>query len=102
MQPLILPLHGARAATTLLAQLTGAAETNDKKLVEATWRGAGGRLAADKAWRRALHDGVITGSAWAAAAAAPKTADIATALGAVKAFAPSQGRARSASACTAT
>ena len=90
VQPLILPLFGGRAATSLLAQLTGATETNDKKLLEETWRGAGGKLASEKAWRRALHDGVIAGTAWAAAAAAPKSADIATALGAVKSAAPSK------------
>ncbi|GMU62341.1 MAG: hypothetical protein AMXMBFR34_41040 [Myxococcaceae bacterium] len=90
VQPLILPLFGARAATTLLAQLTGAAETSDKKLLEETWRGAGGALAAEKAWRKALHDGVVPQTALATSAPTPKLADVATALAAVKAAAPSK------------
>jgi molybdopterin-containing oxidoreductase family iron-sulfur binding subunit len=90
VQPLILPLFGGRAATTVLAQLTGRAETNDKKLVEETWRGPGGRLASEKAWRKALHDGVVAGTAWTATAPTPKLADIAAALAAVRAVAPSK------------
>lgn len=90
VQPLILPLFGARAATTLLAQLAGEADTDDKKLVEATWRGAGQPLENLKAWRRALHDGVVADTAWAAASPELKAADVVTALGAVKSAAPSK------------
>ncbi|MDP1922741.1 MAG: TAT-variant-translocated molybdopterin oxidoreductase [Myxococcales bacterium] len=88
VQPIILPLFSGRPLTTLLAQLAGEAETNDKKLVEATWRAAGGKLGAEKAWRKALHDGVIPGTARTAAAAAPKVAEIATAAGALKSVTP--------------
>ncbi len=59
VQPLILPLHGARPAISLLAQVVGEAETNDKKLVQATWAE---KLGDNKAWRRALHDGLIAGT----------------------------------------
>ncbi|MEW6431135.1 MAG: TAT-variant-translocated molybdopterin oxidoreductase [Myxococcota bacterium] len=90
VQPLILPLFGARAATTLLAQLAGEAETDEKKLVEATWRGAGQPLENLKAWRKALHDGVVPNTAWAAAAPELKAAEVATALGALKGAAPSK------------
>jgi len=40
VQPLVMPLFGGRSATTLLAQIAGEVETNDKALVELTWRGA--------------------------------------------------------------
>jgi MoCo/4Fe-4S cofactor protein with predicted Tat translocation signal len=90
VQPLILPLFGARAATTLLAQLAGEAEADDKKLLEATWRGAGKPLDDAKAWRKALHDGVVAGTAWAAATPALKAAEVAAALGAVVSVTPSK------------
>jgi molybdopterin-containing oxidoreductase family iron-sulfur binding subunit len=90
VQPLILPLFGARAATTLLAQLAGEADTDEKKLLEATWRGPGMPLQSQKAWRRALHDGVVPGTAWAAARLELRAADVATALGAVKSVVPSK------------
>ncbi len=59
VQPIILPLHGGRAGISLLAQMVGEADTSDKKLVEATW--VGKALADVKAWRKALHDGLIPG-----------------------------------------
>jgi molybdopterin-containing oxidoreductase family iron-sulfur binding subunit len=84
VQPLILPLHGARAQTTLLAQAFGIEEgKSDRQLVEATWRSAGAPLEADKAWRKALHDGVIAGTARQPLTAAPSTAQIAGGLGAL-------------------
>ena len=39
VQPIILPIHGARSSLTLLAQMVGETETSDRKLVEATWVG---------------------------------------------------------------
>jgi molybdopterin-containing oxidoreductase family iron-sulfur binding subunit len=89
-QPLILPLFGARAAVSLLAQLAGETELNDKKLVEATWRGTGAALADTKAWRKALHDGVIAGTASATVTPALKRAEVAAALAPVKATTPTK------------
>ncbi|MBL8951620.1 MAG: TAT-variant-translocated molybdopterin oxidoreductase [Myxococcaceae bacterium] len=40
VQPLVMPLFGGRTSHTVLAQLAGETETNDKALVELTWRGA--------------------------------------------------------------
>ncbi|MDP3235706.1 MAG: TAT-variant-translocated molybdopterin oxidoreductase [Myxococcales bacterium] len=90
VQPIILPLFSGRPLTTLLAQLAGEAETNDKKLLEATWRGPGGKLPGEKMWRKALHDGVIPDTARTPAAVAPKLAEIATAAGAVKSVTPAK------------
>ncbi|OGQ12852.1 MAG: hypothetical protein A2138_07815 [Deltaproteobacteria bacterium RBG_16_71_12] len=85
VQPLILPLHGARASLSVLAQLTGNGETNDKKLVAETWSSLG-----DKPWRKALHDGVIPDTARAAGAAAVQGAQVVAAFAAVKPSAPSK------------
>ena len=70
VQPLVLPIFGARSEIEVLAQILGIGGT-DRSLVEATWRGdstSGGLLADNKAWRRALHDGVIASTAFAPAA----------------------------------
>ncbi|MDP2273329.1 MAG: TAT-variant-translocated molybdopterin oxidoreductase [Archangium sp.] len=83
VQPLILPIHGARAAVSVLAQLVGEAETSDRKLVEQTWLGK--QVADVKAWRKSLHDGVIPNTARAAAGAEVKTADVVAAVATVKA-----------------
>ncbi len=83
VQPIILPLHGARAGVSLLAQMVGEAETADRKLVEGTWLGK--KVADVKAWRKALHDGVIAGTSRNAGTAELKTPDIVAALGTVKA-----------------
>ncbi len=85
VQPLILPLHGARAPVSLLAQLTGNGETSDRKLVAETWASLG-----DKAWRKALHDGVIPATARASGPAVPQGAAVAAAFAGLKASAPSK------------
>ncbi|MBL8938495.1 MAG: 4Fe-4S dicluster domain-containing protein, partial [Archangium sp.] len=90
VQPIILPLFSGRPLTTLLAQLAGEAETNDKKLLEGTWRAAGAALASEKAWRKALHDGIVPGTARTAATPAAKVAEIAAAIGAVKSVTPAK------------
>jgi molybdopterin-containing oxidoreductase family iron-sulfur binding subunit len=90
VQPIIMPLFSGRPLISLLAVLAGEAETNDKKLVEATWRGANGALANEKAWRKALHDGVVPGTAFATAPTPAKLPEIAAAVGAVKSVAPAK------------
>ncbi|MDP2340743.1 MAG: TAT-variant-translocated molybdopterin oxidoreductase [Deltaproteobacteria bacterium] len=82
VQPLILPIFGARSPVALLGSIiTG--KGSDKELVEETWVAAG---LTGKAWRKALHDGVIAAPASMgrapAAAAAPQTAAIAAGLAA--------------------
>jgi molybdopterin-containing oxidoreductase family iron-sulfur binding subunit len=72
---------------SFLAQLVGEAERNDKKLVEATW--VGGALADVKAWRKALHDGVIHGTGRKPGAAELRRADVVAAASTVTATTPS-------------
>jgi MoCo/4Fe-4S cofactor protein with predicted Tat translocation signal len=62
VQPLIAPLYNGRSAHEVLGALTGAPESSGYELVRGYWRNRmGGDFEA--AWRRALHDGVIAGTA---------------------------------------
>jgi Fe-S-cluster-containing dehydrogenase component len=62
VQPLIAPLYGGRSAHEVLAALSDQPEQSAYELVRETWRT---KMATDfeTAWRRALHDGVIAGTA---------------------------------------
>jgi molybdopterin-containing oxidoreductase family iron-sulfur binding subunit len=63
VQPLIAPLYGGRSAHEVLAALSDQPEKSAYELVRETWRA---KLTGDfeTAWRRALHDGVIAGTAF--------------------------------------
>lgn len=69
IQPLIAPLYDGRSDIELLAIIAGEAKWKGYDLVRTTWEKlpvvnkVGGF---DKAWRRALHDGVLTGTTGAA------------------------------------
>ena len=54
VQPLILPLFGARSALELISALLGDAKPQGRELVRRTHGGL-----SERAWRRALHDGVL-------------------------------------------
>jgi molybdopterin-containing oxidoreductase family iron-sulfur binding subunit len=56
-QPLIEPLYGGKSAIEFFAALNGDRATGGMDLVKATWP------LDDAAWRRALHDGLVPGSA---------------------------------------
>jgi molybdopterin-containing oxidoreductase family iron-sulfur binding subunit len=66
VQPLIAPLYGARSAVELVAYLAGKPGRSGYELVREHWSG---RLpdpegvGFEKAWRRALHDGLVAGTA---------------------------------------
>ncbi|MBK7857528.1 MAG: TAT-variant-translocated molybdopterin oxidoreductase [Archangiaceae bacterium] len=120
VQPLVIPLFGGRTQTSLLAQICGEVETNPKALLELTWRGAataapvqaaatadGGTaagvaaavspkpdprfpLSETRAWRHALHDGVVPNSTRPAGKGEVNRGAIATAVGALKPVAPSK------------
>jgi molybdopterin-containing oxidoreductase family iron-sulfur binding subunit len=64
VQPLIAPLYTTKSAHEVLALLTARPDRTGYELVRETWRP---RLAGDfeKAWRKAIHDGVVAGSALA-------------------------------------
>ncbi|MDQ5857927.1 MAG: 4Fe-4S dicluster domain-containing protein, partial [Acidobacteriota bacterium] len=77
VQPLIAPLYGGRSAHEVLAALSADPERSGYELVRDTWRG---HLVSsfEEKWRRALHDGLIEGTAFprkatAGAGLAPET-----------------------------
>jgi molybdopterin-containing oxidoreductase family iron-sulfur binding subunit len=63
MQPLIAPLYGGRTAHEILAAVAGQAERASYEIVHDYWRGQNKAKNFDAAWRTALHDGFIAGSA---------------------------------------
>src|SRR5262249_44928364 len=62
VQPLIAPLYGGKTAHEAIAALTNQPERTSYEIVRDYWKD---RMGADfeGAWRKALHDGVIEGSA---------------------------------------
>ncbi len=62
VQPLIAPLYGGHSAHDVLAALSDQPEQSAYDLVRETWKA---QMTGDfeTAWRRALHDGVIAGTA---------------------------------------
>ncbi|MBA3948363.1 MAG: TAT-variant-translocated molybdopterin oxidoreductase [Acidobacteria bacterium] len=73
IQPLITPLYGGKSALELIAALNGAGDKSGLDLVREHWTEAGllSGDTADKAWRKALHDGFITTAAAATASPVP-------------------------------
>ncbi len=63
IQPLIAPLYDGRTMQELLALLIDRADVSAYDLVKDYWRERGVGEVFDNAWRRALHDGLIEGSA---------------------------------------
>ncbi|HEV8630647.1 MAG TPA: TAT-variant-translocated molybdopterin oxidoreductase, partial [Thermoanaerobaculia bacterium] len=70
LQPLIDPLFGGKTPYELLAVFTGKTDATAYDLVRATWQDpasapAGAAMTGDfeAAWRRAVHDGVVPGTA---------------------------------------
>jgi len=62
VQPLIAPLYTTKSAHEVLALLTARPDRSGYEIVRETWRP---RLSGDfeKAWRKAIHDGVVAGTA---------------------------------------
>ncbi|HEY6560848.1 MAG TPA: TAT-variant-translocated molybdopterin oxidoreductase [Polyangiaceae bacterium] len=72
VQPLIAPLHGTRSTIEALAELFGDTQTKGLNIVRRTHEGA---LKDERAWRKAVHDGVVANSA--AARATPELKPVA-------------------------
>ena len=73
VQPLIAPMFDGRSHIELLSQALGEPR-NGYDLVRAQWKTLGTDDAFEKAWRKAVHNGVIEGSAFAAAPAVARAA----------------------------
>jgi MoCo/4Fe-4S cofactor protein with predicted Tat translocation signal len=62
-QPLILPLFGGRSVIELLAMVNADATTAGYDIVQRTFAGILPTSNFEKAWRKALHDGIVANSA---------------------------------------
>ncbi len=88
VQPLIAPMYGGKTDAEILELFLGGTRRG-YDLVRASWHDAGTQNAEfDRAFRRALHDGVWDKSAWAVENADPRGAEIAAAIKAQQAAAP--------------
>ena len=59
VQPLILPLYGAKSIVEVLGLLATGDDTPGHELVQASWRPILGEADFEKRWNRVLHDGVL-------------------------------------------
>lgn len=89
LQPLIAPLYGGRSAHELLAGLAGAPQRTGYEILRESWKARLPQGDFERAWQRALHDGVVANSASAARTVALRD-DWATSLPA-PAAAPDEG-----------
>ncbi len=60
-QPLIAPLYGGRSAIEIVAQLIGDEKKSGLEIVQRTHQDT---LAGEALWKKAVHDGVVTGTRW--------------------------------------
>src|SRR5207245_9952267 len=63
MQPLIEPLYGGKSAHELLSAFVDEAPRTGHDLVRAFWQRESRAADFETFWRRALHDGVVPGTA---------------------------------------
>ncbi|HVR73712.1 MAG TPA: molybdopterin oxidoreductase, partial [Planctomycetota bacterium] len=63
VQPLIEPLHGGKSAHEILRVLLEGPGAGGYEIVREHWKQRLGENGFEKAWRRALHDGLLAGSA---------------------------------------
>ena len=63
VQPLILPLFGGRSDIEVVSLLATGAEAPGYDLVRETWKPVLGAADFERRWNRALHDGLVAGSA---------------------------------------
>ena len=64
-QPLIAPLYGGRSAHELLAAMQGQLDQSSYAIVRGFWQRQHAGADFEQFWRRALHDGVVEGTAFA-------------------------------------
>ncbi|MGE5277932.1 MAG: TAT-variant-translocated molybdopterin oxidoreductase [Acidobacteriota bacterium] len=64
LQPLILPLYGGKSSHEFLAAFSDQPEKSGHDLVKEYWRGKLSGADFETAWRKALHDGLVDGTAF--------------------------------------
>jgi len=65
MQPLIAPLYGGKSAHEILAALLGRSDRSGYDIVRGYWSGQVPAPVFERFWRKAVHDGVMGGTAFA-------------------------------------
>ena len=75
-QPLIQPLYDGKSPAELLAVLGGYPDQRGFDIVHSFWTARFSGADKEKAWRQALHEGVVAGSAFAGRAPAPRRDDV--------------------------
>jgi len=86
IQPMIAPLFGGRSDLEFLARLAGETVTDGFEIVQTTWRASVPALTGlsdavfEKRWRRALHNGLVEGSAIPGVAPALNASAVAAAV----------------------
>lgn len=63
IQPLIAPLYDGKSAIELLAAFSSKPSRTAYEIVRQYWKGVWGETDFESRWRRALHDGVVPGTA---------------------------------------
>jgi molybdopterin-containing oxidoreductase family iron-sulfur binding subunit len=91
VQPLIEPLYGGRTPIELVATMLGEAQPRGYELVRATLAGHVGSGDVEAAWRQALRDGVLAGSALPALPVVPRSEPLAARLAVLSAGSPGGG-----------
>jgi molybdopterin-containing oxidoreductase family iron-sulfur binding subunit len=71
-QPLIQPLYGGRSAIEVLQMFTGDPEKRGLQIVKDNWNAQHKGADFEAWWRRAVHDGVVAGTALPAKTPAPR------------------------------
>ncbi len=87
VQPLIAPLYDGRTAAEVVRLLLGETKRAHEIVRDSFAKAAGGSFD-EKAWKRALHDGVHANSAWPGESVTGRAAEVAAAT---KALAPAAG-----------
>ncbi len=80
-QPLIAPLHNGKSAVEVLAAISGYPQQSGYDIVKTLWLKS---LGSEKAWNKAVHDGVIANTAFAAATPTANAGAIGTAFDAAQ------------------
>ena len=79
VQPLIAPLYDGKSDAEVVAMLT-AIQGSAYELVRSTWKAGLLDVDFERKWRRALHDGLIDGTAHRAVVPEPSTAELGAAI----------------------
>ena len=72
LQPLVRPFYQVRSAHEIVAMLLGDPDPSGREILRATWRERFGDAEFEERWTRALHDGLVPGTAAQPVAAVPR------------------------------